>query len=73
MVAETLAPGWSDKRGVVPWNMRGFFGVSFSLLESIPPRLCRPCTLDKESMEYQRDLFAEVSRGHEDSMQVGKS
>ena len=34
--------------------------------------MCRPRTLDEESMEYQRDLFVEVGRGHEDSMQVGR-
>lgn len=58
MVAEPLAPGWSDNVGVVPWNMRGssaFWGP----LESTQPRLCRPRTLGEESMEYQRDLFVE--------------
>jgi hypothetical protein len=45
-------------------------GFLSAFLESIPPSLCRPCTLDKESIEYQRDLFVEVSRGHEDSMQA---
>jgi hypothetical protein len=38
MVAETLAPGWSDKRGVVPWNMRGFFQPSGEhSTEVVPP------------------------------------
>lgn len=52
--------------------MRGSFSFLGGALESIQPRLCRPRTLDEESMEYQRDLFVEVGRGHEDSMQVGR-